>query len=184
VTATADHGTVSTAVGDLPLAGAGVSGSFAAISDTFYHGAVYTPDNASPTDKVTLTVTDSHGGSDTLNFIFKQYAPGGVTLTGTAGKDIIFSSTGDDTMTGAAGQDNFVFAPYSGHDTITDFSVGSDKIDFRALTGIDTTALTDLLANATHPMAGDTLLHLNGTTDTLLVKGVASLNTSDFILHA
>ncbi|HEX8032094.1 MAG TPA: VCBS domain-containing protein, partial [Vicinamibacterales bacterium] len=105
VTATADHGTVATAVGNVPLAGAGVSGSFAAISDTFYHGAVYTPDNASPTDKVTLTVTDSHGGSDTLNFIFKQYAPGGVTLTGTADKDIIFSSTGDDTMTGMAGQD-------------------------------------------------------------------------------
>ena len=183
VTATADHGTVATATGSQPLAGAGVSGSFAAISNIFNDGAVYTPDNASPTDKVTLTVTDGQGGSDTLNFVFKQYAPGGVTLTGTTGKDIIFSSTGDDTMTGLAGKDNFVFAQVSGHDTIMDFTSGTDKIDFRALSGMDANALTTLLANADHT-GGDTLLHINGTTDTLLLKGVAALNASDFILHA
>ena len=183
VTATADHGTVATATGSQPLAGAGVSGSFAAISNIFNDGAVYTPDNASPTDKVTLTVTDGQGGSDTLNFVFKQYAPGGVTLTGTTGKDIIFSSTGDDTMTGLAGKDNFVFAQVSGHDTIMDFTSGTDKIDFRALSGMDANALMTLLANADHT-GGDTLLHINGTTDTLLLKGVAALNSSDFILHA
>ncbi|WP_425993874.1 VCBS domain-containing protein [Afipia sp. DC4300-2b1] len=183
VTATADHGTVATATGSQPLAGAGVSGSFADISNIFNDGAVYTPDNASPTDKVTLTVTDGQGGSDTLNFVFKQYAPGGVTLTGTTGKDIIFSSTGDDTMTGLTGKDNFVFAQVSGHDTIMDFTSGTDKIDFRALSGMNANALTTLLATADHT-GGDTLLHINGTTDTLLLKGVAALNASDFILHA
>lgn len=182
VKAVADHGTVSTEDGQLLTNG--ISGNFAAISDIFSHGAVYTPQNISPTDKVTLTVTDGQGASDTVNFIFKQFAPAGVTLEGTAGKDWILSSTGDDTMTGLAGPDNFVFAPSSGHDTITDFSAGSDKIDFRGLTGVDTVALADLLSSATHPVAGDTLLHLNGTTDTLLVKGVAALNVSDFILHA
>ena len=186
VTATADHGTVSTANGQ-PLAGSGVQGTFAEISDIFTGGAVYTPDNASPTDKVTLTVTDGHGGSDTVNFIFKQFAPGGVTLDGTAGKDWILSSTGNDVMTGGAGHDNFVFAPSSGHDEITDFTHGDDKIDLHMLTGGPTAAtIVSWLATAAESANGgsDTLLHLNGTTDTVLVKGITSLTASDFILHA
>ena len=40
-----------------------------------------------------------------------------------------------------------------------------------------------MLAQADHT-GGNTLLSLNGTTDTLLVKGVATLNANDFILHA
>ncbi|MES2602407.1 MAG: VCBS domain-containing protein [Pseudomonadota bacterium] len=186
VTATADHGTVSTADAvPVPLGGPGVSGSFADISNVFANGAVYTPDNASPTDKVTLTVTDSHGGSDTLNFIFKQFAPGGVTLDGTAGKDWILSSTGNDVMTGGAGHDNFVFAPSSGQDTVMDFTHGDDKIDLHLLTGGPTTAtIVSWLTTATETVGSDTLLHLNGTTDTVLLKGVTALNASDFILHA
>ena len=185
VTGTADHGTVLAAPGGQSLA-AGISGSFADISSLFNGGAVYTPDNTSPTDKVTLTVTDGHGGSDTLNFIFKQVAPGGVTLTGTTGKDIIFSSAGDDTMTGLAGQDNFVFAPASGHDTIMDFTHGEDKIDLHLLTGGPTvgTIASWLQSTAVETVGSDTLLHLNGNTDTVLLKGVTALNASDFILHA
>lgn len=186
VTATADHGTVSTADAvPVALGGSGVSGSFADISNIFANGAIYTPDNASPTDKVTLTVTDSHGGSDTVNFIFKQFAPGGVTLDGTAGKDWILSSTGNDTMTGGAGHDNFVFAASSGQDTITDFIHGDDKIDLHLLSGGPTAAtIASWLATATETVGSDTLLHLNGNTDTVLVKGVAALTASDFILHA
>ena len=53
----------------------------------------------------------------------------------------------------------------------------------QAFSSIDAAAFTSLLANADH-IGSDTLLHLNGNTDTVLVKGVATLNASDFILHA
>lgn len=175
VSATAGDGTVS-----------GVSdGTVGAISGNFTSGITYTPNNTVPNanDMVTLTVTDSQGASDTLHFVFQQNGTGGATLTGTTGKDLIFSTEGDDTLTGLGGRDNFVFAPSSGHDTIMDFTSGTDRIDFKALSGMDATALANLLATADHT-GGDTLLHINGTTDTLLVKGVAVLNASDFILHA
>ena len=50
----------------------------------------------SPTDMVTLTVADSLGASDTVNFIFNLTGPGPVALQGTALKDVIFA-TGDAT---------------------------------------------------------------------------------------
>jgi Ca2+-binding RTX toxin-like protein len=90
-------------------------------------------------------------------------------------------------MTGGAGHDNFVFAPSSGHDEITDFTHGDDKIDLHMLTGGPTAAtIVSWLATAAESANGgsDTLLHLNGTTDTVLVKGITSLTASDFILHA
>jgi Ca2+-binding RTX toxin-like protein len=63
-----------------------------------------------------------------LHFVFQQSGPGGTTLTGTVGKDIIFSTGGDDTLSGLAGRDNFIFGQAFGHDTITDFTPGTDVI--------------------------------------------------------
>ena len=176
--------TVSATAGDGTVSGVS-NGTVDAITGNFTSGITYTPNNTVPNanDMVTLIVTDSQGASDTLHFVFQQNGTGGATLTGTTGKDLIFSTEGDDTLTGLGGRDNFVFAPSSGHDTIMDFTSGTDRIDFKALSGMDATALANLLATADHT-GGDTLLHINGTTDTLLVKGVAVLNASDFILHA
>jgi len=174
--AVADHGTVTKADGTTALdASGGVSESLASINGILSSGFIYTPDNQVPTDHVLLTVTDSHGVSDTLNLVFNQSGTSGATLIGTEGKDIFFATGSPDT---------FVFAPNSNHDVIMGgFAEGIDKIDLQALTSFDTAALTALLNTADHT-GGDTLLHLNGTTDTLLLKGVATLNASDFILHA
>ena len=58
-------------------------------------------------------------------------------LVGSAGNDLLNGDKGDDTLTGGLGsdtltggndQDIFVFAPGEGIDTITDFSLSSDKI--------------------------------------------------------
>ncbi|MBB5050075.1 VCBS repeat-containing protein [Afipia massiliensis] len=98
----------------------------------------------------------------------------------------IASTSANETLVETAGRDNFVFAPASGQDTIMDFSIGSDKIDLKALSGMTASALTTLLSTAEHVGTGgaDLLLHLNGNTDTVLLKGVTALNASDFILHA
>lgn len=189
VTAHADHGSVVATVDDecIDLAAGGFTGTFAQITDLFTDGAVYTPNYAAlnDTDKVTLTVTDGHGGSDTVNFIFKQYAPGGVTLNGTAGKDWILSSTGDDFMTGNGGGDNFVFAAQSGQDTITDFHAGTDHIVLNGYgTPFTEATFSTWLADQVTETGGSTVIHLDAN-DSITLTGVAkaSLTAHDFILH-
>jgi Ca2+-binding RTX toxin-like protein len=52
------------------------------------------------------------------------------TLTGGNGADIITGNAGDDVLTGGYGADVFVFGSLSwGHDTITDFAMGEDKLN-------------------------------------------------------
>ena len=77
-----------------------------------------------------------HDGDDTI----RAGAAGRDTLHGGAGNDVLDSSggngedllsggTGDDTMTGGDCNDVFVFERNAGHDVITDFSNGSDRMD-------------------------------------------------------
>jgi VCBS repeat-containing protein len=133
---------------------------------------------------IAVTVTDSFGATETVNFVFNETGTGpSAALQGTAGKDVLFATGHSDTLTGGAGQDQFVFAPTAGsadvQHTITDFTAGLDKIDLRQFGNI--TALTDL----TEVQQGsDTLITLDGH-DSLLLKNVAAANLSanDFILH-
>lgn len=136
----------------------------------------YTPPGTPPeVGQIKTTVTDIAGASDTVNFIFNVSGTGSVTMQGTSDKDVSFATSH---------QDTFVFAPGSNQDVIANgFQSGIDKIDLQAFSAIDATALTGLLADADH-IGSDTLLHLNGNTDTVLLKGVAALSASDFILHA
>lgn len=62
-------------------------------------------------------------------------------LRGEAGSDILIGGAGNDTLTGGEGRDTFVFAinSNSGHDVITDFTKGVDKISFTDL--VDTSQL-------------------------------------------
>ena len=81
---------------------------------------------------MTLTVTDSFGASDSVNFVFNQAGSGpDIALQGTSGKDVIFATNSQDVLIGGAGQDQFLFAPTASgpsvQHTITDFEVGIDK---------------------------------------------------------
>jgi len=49
-------------------------------------------------------------------------------LVGSAGDDLLDGGNGNDTLRGGLGEDIFVFAAGEGIDTITDFSLGTDKI--------------------------------------------------------
>jgi Ca2+-binding RTX toxin-like protein len=49
-------------------------------------------------------------------------------LVGGAGDDLLDGGNGSDTLRGGLGEDIFVFAAGEGIDTITDFSLGTDKI--------------------------------------------------------
>ena len=160
------------------------SGSLADVDTALNNGVTYNPGTTPPsTDKVTLTVTDNHGVTDTVNFVFNQAGEGPATLTGTAGKDVIFGSGNGDTLTGNGGQDQFVFSPAlsgAAQHTITDFDVNLDKIDVRQFHAITASALP------TETQQGnDTLITLDSN-DTILLKNVvaANLHASDFILHS
>jgi VCBS repeat-containing protein len=183
ITASALHGTLS------PVD----AGNVSAINAQFEDGIIYTPTNyngdAQLNDIVTVTATDAHGQSDTLNFVFQQSGDGGAVLEGTAGKDVIFATGGNDTLTGGASADQFVFAPEydQSADTITDFAQGKDHIDLRAFSAfVDTSNIDDWLDSHKAPAgvdSSDTLITLDSG-DSITLKNVAftSLHASDFIV--
>nr|WP_249135551.1 hypothetical protein [Bradyrhizobium diazoefficiens] len=167
------------------------SGNLNDINTLLDNGVVYDPgENKPATDMVTFKVTDSFGASDTVNFIFNEGGESPVTLTGTSGKDVMFSAGTNDTLTGGGGKDQFVFSPDEGGNdashTIADFVEGLDKIDLRQFSGVNT--LNDL---AVTQQSGDTLVtwqqQVGEVTEheQLLLKNVtAVLKSSDFIFHA
>jgi hypothetical protein len=162
------------------------TGSLSAINSEFSAGVTYNPGpNAPQIDKVTVTVTDSFGDHDTVNFIFNEANPPHTTpvvLTGTAGKDVIFGTGYGDQLSGGGGADQFVFAPTHGQGsvqhTITDFDVALDKIDLRQFGNIDSWRDVTMTQNGS-----DTLLTLDHC-DTVLLQSVkaTSLHASDFIV--
>ncbi|WP_108512242.1 VCBS domain-containing protein [Bradyrhizobium algeriense] len=157
-------------------------GSLAVVNAALDNGIVYDPGNDPPqTDMVTLTVSDGLGHSDTVHFVFNEAAQRPLTLTGTSGKDVIFATGSNDTLTGGGAGDQFVFAPELtiNSDTITDFDVTRDKIDVRQFGNIN--SWTDITAVQ---QGNDTVITLDNNTSVLLKNVVASsLHANDFIVH-
>lgn len=89
----------------------------------------------------------------------------GDSLSGDAGADRLFGGNGGDTLTGGTEADTFVFKT-SGEmglgeqgDVITDFAIGSDKIDLSAIAGlvwIDTGAFTGVAGQVRQQVTGST----------------------------
>ena len=164
------------------------SGSLAAVNATLNSGIIYDPGKNPPqTDMVTLTVSDGLGHSDPVHFVFNEAGQGPVTLTGTSGKDVIFATGSDDTLTGGASADQFVFAPEQNPsaDTITDFTPGQDRIDLRLFSVSGRRQYQRL---AVHPCGAefdspaDVLITLGNEAITLKNVAVTSLHVSDFIV--
>ena len=99
------------------------------------------------------------------------------TIIGNTGANTLDGGAGADTMTGGAGDDTFVFSAGFGDDTLSDFTVGVDKIDLSAL---DVGTFADLLANTAN---GDAAVVLTLADGSISLNGVAKtqLVEADFI---
>ena len=98
---------------------------------------------SNPSNGATLTTATATGTIQNDDFIGNS---SNNSLTGTTGNDYINGGGGADTLTGLAGADTFVFqfgqSPVSGADRITDFAIGSDKIDLLTSLGVAMNAPT------------------------------------------
>jgi Ca2+-binding RTX toxin-like protein len=111
---------------------------------------------------------------------------GNDTLFGQNGNDKLIGGSGADTLAGGAGNDTFLYSATSdsthgSFDTITDFAIGADKIDFTAIAGITTIqgSISQGAAVAAHSIAwytvgGETVVVANasGSAETSGTSGI------------
>ena len=88
------------------------------------------------------------------------------TLLGNAGVNRLDGLGGNDTLTGGASADSFVFTDGWGEDTITDFALGEDILDLTGVSGLE--ALSQLSFSETAQGA-----HIAFGTDTITLAGVS-----------
>jgi VCBS repeat-containing protein len=115
------------------------------------------------------TNADGTAGSAFVADNVEAYAPGSP----------IFALSSDDTLTGAGGNDEFVFSQPIGNDTIYNFNVASDTIDLIGFSNV--ASFSDIQANLTDDANGNAVITI-GAGETITLKGVdaASLNAGDF----
>jgi hypothetical protein len=114
---------------------------------------------------------DTLNGGDGNDYLFG--GSGNDVLNGGNGNDFLRGDGGNDTMTGGAGVDTFsVDIREKAANTITDFQVGTDKIEVAHAYGADATTLpAQILAGATTDASGNVVLHLASGND-LTLDGV------------
>jgi hypothetical protein len=130
------------------------------------------------TGAMLLGVTESWtnpDGSTASAFIMdnvEAYAPGSP----------IFALAGDDHLTGAGGNDLFVFAQPIGHDDIYNFNPASDKIDL--ISFAHASSFGDIQANLADDASGNVVITLGGG-ESITLHGVnaESLTASDFVFN-
>ena len=121
---------------------------------------------------VTETWTQADGSTAAITIAdnVEVFAPG----------NPIFAISGDDHLTGSAGDDQFVFAQPIGHDIVHSFDAAHDQIDLIAFTGM--TSYADVQANLANDASGQAVLTLgDGMTITFAGVSAASLTASNFL---
>jgi VCBS repeat-containing protein len=163
------------------------------------------PSRMASQDTFTYTVSDGKGGSTTETLTITLFEKGTTYLRGTDagdtqkggtsstvldggngndtllggnGADTIIGGSGNDFLTGGKGSDVFVFASGFGHDVITDFQVGLDRLQFSKSVFSD---YASMVANAQMSGSDVILTAPDGSTLTLKIASFASLQPGDFL---
>ena len=112
------------------------------------------------------------GGSDRL-----FGGTGSDILNGNDGNDWLSGDAGWDTLTGGRGSDTFSFGTDWGTDTLSDFRRGADKLEFKSVAGLASSAQLSIAQ-----VGADTKIGFDG--DYIVLKGIAAstLTASDFLL--
>lgn len=97
------------------------------------------------------------------------------TLMGDGGRDHLSGGTGNDILTGGVGRDVFFFARNNGHDIVTDFQLGFDKIEI----GRGAASLDDLSFSR---KGADVLISFEGTEILVENTRVNDLRVADHFL--
>ena len=120
------------------------------------------------------TLYGGPGGGDDLML----GGEGDDTIFGGQGADTLVGGAGSDRLIGGPGADTFVFAPGHGTDTISDFTIGMDRIDLTAFDLPDNYQLEVVLQD------DGMLLDLTGVNgDTVLFTGLdMALESGDYII--
>jgi hypothetical protein len=124
---------------------------------------------------VTATWTNPDGstGSSFVPTNVEAYAPG----------NPIFAWSGDDTLTGSAGADEFVFSQPIGNDVVHSFDASADKIDLIGYSGV--ASFADVQAHLSADAAGDAVISL-ADGQSIVLEGVSasSLTAANFEFNA
>jgi len=114
--------------------------------------------------------------SEFLNFENVVGTVLGDVIIGNDADNVIDGGKGDDTLTGGKGADTFVFNEGFGHDVITDFETGRDRIDLSHL-GIGFDALTF------SSVGDDLVIDFGNANDSITLIGHAqtALTASEFV---
>ncbi|WP_417718864.1 pre-peptidase C-terminal domain-containing protein [Salipiger sp.] len=99
-------------------------------------------------------------------------AEGNDTLYGNNGNDTLIGQQGDDRLFGGSNADTFEFQGVFGDDTIQGFAHGTDDVSMVGYVQGDLTMSTS---------GGNTLVEVNGQSDSILFVGVILTDFSDFV---
>ncbi|WP_417451260.1 M10 family metallopeptidase [Kordiimonas sp.] len=123
------------------------------------------------------TTITLYGSSRNFTQTYTVYTPPEVVIenaVGGAGADRLVGNDADNQLTGGGGADSFVFSPDWGDDVITDFRVGTDRID---LSDTSSTFSSLSISGSSNAVIADN----SGNTITLMGVSAASLTAGSFI---
>ncbi len=146
-----------------------------------------TDDHGATVDLARGLIVDAGDGSSGLvrNIQDVDGGPLNDVIVGDRNDNVIAGLAGDDTLTGGGGHDVFLYTdeafdtdgnPNNGHDVITDFNRGLDKIDFD-VAGVK--GMGDL--TITHDAHGDVVVGYGDIGETITLLGVHHVNQTDFL---
>jgi hypothetical protein len=128
--------------------------------------------------EISLSVSFEVFGGNNNYFIITGFenlvtGSGDDDVNGNSVENVLDGGAGNDTLTGGAANDTFIYADGYGDDTVTDFQVGgSDDIDLRGLSGIDSFA--DLGTGGHMTQHGAATWITNGNGDVLILENVTA----------